>query len=188
MEPQKQLKDNNQLLLNIVQNFVNSEKVLEERQQVILHFFAVTKQYLAQKNCSFGYQNKNSHKHGHFKQRIVDGKIVKQEIKIERNELLPAQIYVTCHELAHFINNHPSSKELTGKQKEIVADTVALMFLKNVGLYYWLPLCHVSEKWDPYNYSTAYLNNMAVSAKRVKLIEKQILQTHAELINIYFKG
>lgn len=140
-------------------------------EQFEINFKRLLKEY----NCSFGYQNKNSKKHGHVKRKlnIVTGQEI-IEMKIEENENVAGKIYTIIHEFTHLINNHLISKDLTYKQKEVVADTVALMIINLLNMKSELENSNLSKKWDIDSYSKNYIYNMACSPKREKDIVEQI--------------
>ncbi len=159
-------------LTNIKETFVFDDK----------SFFIGFKLILEDYNCKFGYQNKGSKKHGHVKRKInLQTNEETLELKIEKDENLAGQVYVIIHELTHLINDHTKTKDLTKKQKEVVADTVAIMYVKTYGLYDDLLRSNMAKKWDVSSYSKNYIKNMSFSNKRRDFIIKQILETFNEL-------
>ncbi len=164
----------------------DTKKYLEEQIKILLndvpskqfdveYFFEKTFIILENYNCSFGYQNKNSKKHGHVKLK-TNLKTGEQslELKIERNENIAGKIYTIIHELTHLINNHLTSKHLTSKQKEVVADTVALMFIKSYSLEEELLKSKMATKWNINAYSKDYIQSMTISKQRANVVIEEI--------------
>ncbi len=162
-------------LTNIKETFIFDDK----------SFFIGFNEILKNYNCKFGYQNKNSKKHGHVKRKVnLETKEESIELKIEKNENLAGQVYVIVHELTHLINEHTKNNDLTKKQKEVVADTVAIMYVKTYDLYNDLLISNMSKKWDVSSYSKNYIKNMSFSNKRKDMIIEQILTTFTYLKNV----
>src|SRR5699024_6160691 len=77
-------------------------------------------------NCNLVITNAHLKKKGHIKYAFNQtNKIIKIEMKLVLQQELVENLYLLFHELTHLINEHPIKKDLTKKQKEVVADTVA---------------------------------------------------------------
>ncbi|MFV0246713.1 MAG: hypothetical protein ACK5HS_02125 [Mycoplasmatales bacterium] len=157
------------------------QEILNQEQRIDLDinkFYDYMLEVLKAYNCSFGYQRSDSKKHGHFK--IKTDRVTGEEtweIKIERNDNDAGKIYTLIHETTHLLNNHVQNRELTKKQAEVVADTVALHFIYKFNLKEELNNSSVSKKWDVDQYTNTYIKNMSLSNQRKELIIKQIDST-----------
>lgn len=175
----QQDKRKKELILKIDKLKNIKETLIFDDEIFFIEFMNILKEY----NCEFGYQNKGSKKHGHVKRKInLNTKEESLELKIERDENLAGKVYVIIHELTHLINEHVISKNLSRKQKEVVADTTAIMYVKTYGLYNDLLKSNMSKKWNVKLYSNNYINNMAFSLKKEDEIIKQIKETYCFLI------
>ncbi len=178
------IKEKNQEIKKI--EFINMINNLTDIKETFVFddksFFIGFKRILQDYNCKFGYQNKGSKKHGHVKRKVnLQTNEETLELKIEKDENLAGQVYVIIHELTHLINEHTKNKDLTKKQKEVVADTVAIMYVKTYGLYDDLLESNMSKKWDVSSYSKNYIKSMSFSIKRRDMIINQILETFNHL-------
>lgn len=149
-------------------------------------FLNSTMEILNQYQCTFRYLRKDSHRNGHIKATVnrLSGEY-KLELAINRNDNIGGQLYTIIHELTHLINNHIFGKELTKKQSEIVADTVALYFINKYQLLELYLKSDVASKWDVLNYSNLYIDNMQLSATRYSLIIEQINTSKIEIERLY---
>ncbi len=168
-ETKKYLEDQIEILLKSVPNKHFDFESFFER------FFIILENY----NCTFGYQNKNSKKHGHVKLKTnLKTGVQSLELKIERQENIAGKIYTIIHELTHLVNNHLTSKHLTLKQKEVVADTVALMFIKSYNLEEELLKSNLAKKWNINSYSKDYIKSMTISKQRAYLVVDEIKKSY----------
>lgn len=157
------------------------QEILNQEQRIDLDinkFYDYMLEVLKTYNCFFGYQRSDSKKHGHFK--IKTDRVTGEEtweIKIERNDNDAGKIYTLIHETTHLLNNHVQNRELTKKQAEVVADTVALHYIYKFNLKEELNNSSVSKKWDVDQYTNTYIKNMSLSNQRKELIIKQIDST-----------
>ncbi len=138
------------------------------------------------KNCSFGYQQKNCKKHGHFKKK-TNKKTGEQkyEIRIEKNDNDAAKIYTLIHEITHLLNDHLDNKNLTYAQQEYVADYVAMYFIEELNLKKELEQSNMAKKWDIYTYSSDYLANKKINKLQHENIQLQINRTKNHLKNMF---
>lgn len=141
-------------------------------------FFLSTRHFLQERDCAFYYQRKNCKKHGHFKKKLnrSTGE-VHYEIRIERNDNDAAKIYTYTHELAHMLNDHLDSKELTYPQKEWVADQVAKNIINDLGLYQYLEESSLNKKFNINMYSRNWMKNRQISTRKLEIMEKQLIST-----------
>lgn len=149
-------------------------------------FFMCTDRILKGYDCSFRYLRSDSSRNGHIKAKVnkLTGEY-KLELAINKSDNIGGQVYTIVHELTHLINNHMFNKELTRKQGEIVADTVALYFIHKYQLLAKYSSSDVARKWDILNYSNNYIDNMQLSKTRYALIVKQINDSKISLEKMY---
>lgn len=151
-------------------------------EQFMSHTLAILQQF----DCSFRYLRTDSRRNGHIKAKVnrVTGEY-SLELAINRQDNVGGQVYTIYHELTHLINNHIFSKELTSKQAEVVADTTALYFINKFQLLDAYKQSDVACKWNVETYSDVYIENMAISKQRYKLIIKQINDSKIYLEKLY---
>lgn len=149
-------------------------------------FLTKTMEILDDYHCKFRYLRVDSHRNGHIKATVnrVTGEY-KLELAINRRDNIGGQVYTIIHELTHLINNHIFGKELTKKQSEVVADTVALYFINKYKLLDLYMKSDVASKWDVLNYSNLYIENMQLSAARYNLVISQINASKVEIERLY---
>ncbi len=160
-----QLKTHIQLLTSCDYNTqLDFDKFMNQTQLILNEF-----------ECKFRYLRSDSRRNGHISAKVNrrTGEY-SLELAINRNDNVGGKVYTIFHELTHLINNHLFGKELTRKQSEVVADTVAIYFLNKYNLYIEYTKSHVASKWDVKNYSNVYIDSMGLSKERYKLIVKQI--------------
>ncbi|MGL4590028.1 MAG: hypothetical protein ACRCUP_07315 [Mycoplasmatales bacterium] len=147
-------------------------------------FLKSTLPLLTRFNCDFKYLRKNCKKNGHLRRKYTDytRSDYQDEIRIESADDDVSKIYTMSHEITHLINNHLESKTLTAKQKEVVADTVAKMIVKRICTDD-LSRASISRKMPIDDYAKNYIQNMALSEQRSKLIIHQILVSFQTIIN-----
>ncbi len=161
--------------------------VCENKQQLDFEqFLNQTLVILNEFECSFRYLRSDSRRNGHISAKVNSrtGEYT-LELAINRNDNVGGKVYTIFHELTHLINNHLFGKELTRKQGEVVADTVALYFVNKYCLYDQYKQSHVAMKWDVDNYSNIYIDNMGLSANRYNIIIKQINESKIYLEKMY---
>lgn len=163
---------------------IDEMKELLKPDIIVRDFMKVISKILDEYDCSFGYVNRGSRKNGHVRLRI--DKVMNQrslELKINRNDNVAGKVYTLIHEVTHLYNEHLESKNLTRKQAEIVADSVAMIFIYALKLEVKILDSDVASKWDVFEYSNNYIKSMACSDKRKIEIFRQIRNTV-----LYFKG
>lgn len=149
-------------------------------------FIKRTESILSGYECSFRFLRSDSKRNGHIKAKVnrLTGEY-SLELAINRRDNIGGQVYTIIHELTHLLNNHMFNKELTRKQAEVVADTVAIYFLNKYNLLAAYLQSDVASKWDVLNYSNMYIDNMQLSKARYQVIIDQINTTKLDLEKLY---
>ncbi len=169
-------------------------KLKSEIQQIITsgneinvqdNFFQNVTNLLQQYDCSFRFLRKDSKRNGHVKIKKING-IYYRELAINKKDNDAGKMYTIIHELTHLVNNHVHSKNLTSKQKEVVADSTALYFIYCCGLLTQYKNSNVATKWDVLNYSNAYIDSMQISEKRSKVIIDEIRNSITYFTDVLF--
>lgn len=139
-------------------------------------FLDILKNY----NCTFIWQSRSFKKKGHLKYQTKNG-ILHKEIAIASYSSSPELLYLTFHELTHLINDHPVSKNITTKQKEVVADTVAKMLLSSLGLLDSLSSTSLELDLNLTLYSILWLKKATLTKSKEKIVFEQIENTYQYL-------
>lgn len=170
------MKNNKLIILNskikiLIHNHQN------ENQHIVFKTFAdfynIFLPILNDKNCSFVLSNDSYKKKGHLKATIHNNKI-DYEMKLSKLPSLCEMLYIFAHEFTHLINSHPINKDLTFRQKEVVADTVAKMIINSLNLYDELENSYLYKQLQLHSYSIMWIKNGSFSSKKENLVFKQI--------------
>lgn len=138
-------------------------------------FLKQTELLLNEYDCSFRFLRSDSRANGKLSAKVnrKTGEYT-LNLAINRNDTIAGMVYTICHELTHLINNHIFSKDLSRKQGEVVADTVAWYFINKFNLRDQYLKSSAAKKWDVENYSNIYIDSMAISKHRYQVIIEQI--------------
>ncbi len=172
----KQLKNHIQLLAiaDTKQNF-DFDKFINKSQKILQDY-----------DCQFRFLRSDSKKNGQLRVKInrLTGEY-QLDLAINKKDNMAGMVYTILHELTHLINNHIFGKELTRKQAEVVADTVAIYFINKYELRALYLKSDVANKWDVLNYSNNYIDQMSLSSERYNRIISQINSSKLIIEKLY---
>lgn len=159
-----------------LKNRITMMKECENKKDIDFQLFLQqTETILNEYDCSFRFLRSDSRANGKLSAKVNrrTGEYT-LNLAINRNDTIAGMVYTICHELTHLINNHIFSKELSSKQGEVVADTVAWYFINKFKLHEEYLKSSAASKWDVENYSNLYIDSMAISKRKYNIIIEQI--------------